>query len=119
LHVKAKVLNESVSVHMLTGCAIGQERFVVDTNADLRRAENAPDHFVRGSHTDDSLSEPSPGMGCHNPMVDPRNDTRLILQRSAGGLGYYEVATGVYGVHEKELLRLNCNTGKTLGIVRR
>jgi hypothetical protein len=41
------------------------------------------------------------------------------MDRSARGLADYETPPGRYGVRENELLRLRCNTGEVLGIVRR
>ncbi len=62
---------------------------------------------------------PKAGEGCRNPIVDPRNDTRLTLIRSADGLGDYEPVTLRYGVSEGELLRVDCASGRAVGIVER
>jgi hypothetical protein len=51
-------------------------------------------------------------------MIDPRDHTRLTLIRSAGGVGDYEAPPGRYGVQEGELLRLECATGRVIGIVK-
>jgi hypothetical protein len=51
-------------------------------------------------------------------MVDPRTGLRLVLERSESGHGDYAVPAGRYGVEPGHLLRLDCATGKTLGIVR-
>lgn len=78
----------------------------------LRPATGTPPRFVRA---DGATS----GIACDNPMVDPRDHTRLRLDRSAGGQGDYAVSTvGQYGVRAGERLRLDCATGRPLGIVR-
>jgi hypothetical protein len=59
------------------------------------------------------------GTGCLSPMVDPRSDERYLLVRSAEGLGDYRIPEGRYGAHQDDFLRLDCNTGEPLGLVRR
>jgi hypothetical protein len=59
------------------------------------------------------------GRGCLSPMLDPRDGTRLVLVRSLTSTGDYEVPGERYGVRGGELLRLECNTGQAVGIVRR
>lgn len=98
----------------LAGCASAGDSF---GNAE-RGATDLPDHFLVGTFTGPGTSEPAAGEGCRNPMVDPRGDTRLMLQRSSGGRGDYAVPGGRYGVAEGELLRLDCATGAPTGIVR-
>lgn len=83
-----------------------------------RTPAGVPDHFMVGTHTDAMMTEPAPGEGCRNPMVDPRDGTRLRLVRAAEGQGDYEVPPGRYGVGPRELLRLACSTGQAVGIVR-
>lgn len=58
---------------------------------------------------------------CKNPLIDPRDGTRIIMQSSFAkeGVGNYEVPAGKYGVKHGELLRINCATGEVLGIVKR
>jgi len=53
-------------------------------------------------------------------MVDPRNGDRLRLVRQPGGqqADYAVPVVGLYGVRGGELLRLNCTTGRPVGIVR-
>jgi hypothetical protein len=56
-------------------------------------------------------------------MVDPRNGTFLNLMRSKNGVGDYQVLgkenelDSSYGVDPRHLLRIDCATGKALGIV--
>lgn len=59
------------------------------------------------------------GSGCLSPMVDPVTGTRITLYRSESGLGDYQAPSGSYGLRDDQLLRLECNTGKVLGVVRR
>lgn len=60
-----------------------------------------------------------PGEGCRNPLVDPRDGTRLELVRSSNGKGDYEPPAARYGVSSKQLLRIDCATGHPIGIVGR
>lgn len=57
-------------------------------------------------------------LSCKNPMVDGRNGTKIILVRSVDGKGDYKVPDEMYGVGQGELLRLDCSTGKAIGIVK-
>ena len=103
------------AVVLLSGCAtthFGPERAVRD-------AQNVPAQFLVGSPTGSSTTPPQAGDGCRNPMVDPRDGTRLTLVRSGEALGDYEVPAGQYGVGQRELLRVACDTGAPIGIVRR
>lgn len=54
---------------------------------------------------------------CLNPLVDPRDGTRITLVRSSGGLGDYAVASGKYGVGAGQLLRVDCSDGRPMGVV--
>jgi len=80
-------------------------------------------------------SRPTPAAGgaaCLTPLVDPGGGTKLSLVRSASpsnrsGYGpaeavvgdYAVTPEGRYGVGPRQLLRLDCGTGKPLGIVPR
>jgi|SRR5690606_34080680 len=83
---------------------------------DMRVASDAPINFVT---VDGIAGVPS---GCSNPLVDPRDQTRVRLVRSGsvGAVyqGDYDVTGGSYGVGPGELLRIDCSTGQVLGIVR-
>ena len=81
----------------------------------VREATNAPDRFLVVEA--EGLREPRPGEGCRNPLVDPRSKDRISLVRSSEGTGDYSVPPGSYGVNANELLRVNCATGRSLGIV--
>jgi hypothetical protein len=91
---------------------------------------NMPDHFMVVVSGIASVEEPKPGEGCKSPLADPRGKTvktLLTLKRSADGKGDYVVETmgdessGIdgkaYGLTSRQLLRIDCATGKALGIV--
>jgi hypothetical protein len=84
----------------------------------MKPAVDAPTHFLMRA-PDGTAVEPTPGGTCHNPMIDPRDGAALILVRSAGGHGDYQVPVARYGVRKGELLRLECGTGLVVGIVKR
>lgn len=86
-------------------------------NAMISPAIDTPTHFLvqgPGGKTE----EPAPG-ACRNPMIDPRDGTRITLERSSEGRGYYKVPNGRYGVRSGELLLIECGTGRVIGIVKR
>ena len=89
----------------------------------VAQAKNLPDHFMVTVTGIGQAEEPKPGEGCRNPMVDPRNGTPLVLMRSKSGVGDYQVQgrdyelDSSYGVDPRHLLRIDCATGKALGIV--
>ena len=58
------------------------------------------------------------GSGCVSPMKDPRHDDelRFIYSRFVGD---YEIPPGRYGSNVGEVLRIECNTGRVIGLVRR
>lgn len=59
------------------------------------------------------------GAGCLSPLADPVTAIHIILIRSESGLGDYLAPSGSYGIKDGMLLRLECNSGRVLGIVRR
>jgi len=59
------------------------------------------------------------GAGCLSPMVDPITGIQVVLMRSESGLGDYQPPSGSYGMRDDQLLRLECNTGQVIGVVRR
>jgi len=99
----------------VSACSFGK----ATTRLSNRGPSDTPDHFVVGMPKSSATSEPTPGEGCRNPMVEPRDGTRLQLIRSAEGQGDYEAPPGRYGVSERELLRLECDTGRVVGIIKR
>lgn len=78
----------------------------------VRQAENLPDKF-----------EPNQGVtlngnSCKSPMIDRRDGTELLMVSSMGGIGDYRVHSNKYGLNKGELLRIDCKTGKPIGIVK-
>jgi hypothetical protein len=98
----------------LAGCASGKSDMsgpIVGAPLDL------PDHFVVALSGISKYAEPKADEGCRNPMIDPRDRTELQLRRSAGGKGDYWVQSQKYGLTSSQLLRVDCATGKAIGIV--
>lgn len=56
---------------------------------------------------------------CKSPLVDPTDGIEITLVESVKGVGDYEVPSGKYGMKANELLRINCQTGEVLGIVKK
>lgn len=79
-------------------------------------ARDVPPLFERGTGTPGARAAAGT---CWNPMVDPRDGGVLRLVRSANGAGDYEPPAGRYGVGSDQLLRIDCASGKTIGIVPR
>ncbi|MCB1009562.1 MAG: hypothetical protein KDB94_11800 [Acidobacteria bacterium] len=101
---------------LLLATACASDGAVVERSAETLPARDVPALFERGTGV--------PGVraaagSCWNPMVDPRDGTTLRLVRSANGAGDYEPPAGRYGVGSDQLLRLDCASGKTIGIVAR
>lgn len=82
------------------------------SNRIIRQAENTPSQFLPPKGV--SLDQNS----CKSPMIDSEDGTEIIMVTSTRGEGNYRVPQGKYGVQKGELLRLNCSTGKVLGIVK-
>ncbi|MEZ4413735.1 MAG: hypothetical protein R2910_12175 [Gemmatimonadales bacterium] len=59
------------------------------------------------------------GDGCLTPMRDPVTGVEIVLVRSESGLGDYDAPSGAYGMRDDQLIRLECNTGRVIGVVRR
>ncbi len=68
-----------------------------------------------GSATGSMSVAPPP---CRNLLVDPRDGTQLRLVRSRGSdRGDYRAPGGRYGLKAGELLRVDCRTDRTIGLV--
>lgn len=86
----------------------------------VRPATDTPAHFVVTSPETDVTSMPADDNSqCLSPLVDPRDGTHLVLVRSSGTQGDYEVLPGRYGTGEGELLRIDCTAMTAIGIARR
>ncbi|MGZ5429475.1 MAG: hypothetical protein ACXWEX_04735 [Thermoanaerobaculia bacterium] len=109
-----------VALVALAGCASSRSSMAGPVVAE---AKNLPDHFMVAVTGLAQKEEPKAGEGCRNPMVDPRNGTALNLMRSKNGTGDYQVLgqqyelDSTYGVDSRHLLRIDCATGKALGVV--
>ena len=84
------------------------------TSADPSAISDTPDHFLVLDTATGQSSEPS-GPACRNPLVDPRDGTRLTLVRSVSGFGDYQPDQPRYGLSGDQLLRINCGNGRPVG----
>ena len=85
----------------------------------VRPATDAPPRFEpRDASLRLTSGDTLAGPGCLSPMIDPRDRTevRFVFSKTYGD---YEMPAGRYGAGAGELLRLDCNTGRVIGIVRR
>ena len=88
----------------------------------VAEAKDLPDHFLVSVTGLAQAEEPKAG-DCRNPLIDARNSTVLNLMRSRDGIGDYQVLDAEYavvpryGVDSRHYLRVDCATGKALGIV--
>jgi hypothetical protein len=81
---------------------------------------SAPSRFVPLDPTKLIVpADTTAGDGCLSPLKDPATDVQLILIRSESGLGDYLAPSGSYGIPDGKLLRIDCNTGSVVGLVRR
>ena len=85
-------------------------------SARLQPATDVPVQF-QVSDADGSLRAPRAGEGCRNPLIDPRSQLRLVLQQSRDGWGDYQLPAGAYEARAGQWLRVDCATGKPLGLV--
>jgi len=107
----------ALGIAAVAGCAsTGTSQM---TESPVRAALDVPDYFVVGESEGTATTMPAPGTGCRSPMVDPRDGTRLTLVRSIEGVGDYEVAHWLYGVEPGEVLRIDCATGRAIGVFKR
>lgn len=95
------------------GCA---SRTILASDHWAQPAENVPEHFMVGKYNGFEMTEPIVDDGCRSPMIDPRDSTKVSLFRSFNGRGDYEVPEGKYGVKKGQILRLDCASGKVVGI---
>ena len=101
-----------LTISVLSGCASGP-----GPSAAVSPAQDLPDRF-QVLDADGQARAARAGEGCRNPLIDPRNQTRLQLQQSAEGKGDYEVPAGTYGAVAGQWLRVECATGMPLGWVK-
>ena len=65
----------AAAVLVLAGCASGSA--APHAGGAVAEAKDLPDHFMVVASGFAKRSEPKPGEGCRNPMVDPRDGTTL------------------------------------------
>ena len=83
----------------------------------VRPASDAPARFEpRDTSLRVAPGDTLAGPGCLSPMVDPRDsiEVRFVFSTSYGD---YDVPAGRYGARPGERLRLDCNTGRVIGLV--
>ncbi len=108
----------AVSLTLICGCGTNGSSGFPSTaplraGTDLPAQFEPPEGFGRLSPTD-TIS----GGACLTPMRDPRDNSSIKMVRADNGQADYKVPDGHYGVGEHQLLRLDCNTGRPLGIVK-
>jgi len=101
---------------LLSGCSGGT---VFPADGEAEPARGVPEQFLTGSPSGRARLDVRPGGACQSLMVDPRDGARLTLVRSAYDRGDYDVPSGRYGVDADKLLRLECGTGRPVGVVPR
>lgn len=79
----------------------------------LRKATDTPAYFESPA-----VSVPGERI-CKSPLTDPRDGTKISFLRASWPMADFEVPSGKYGVKSTELLRVNCETGEAVGVVKR
>jgi hypothetical protein len=82
--------------------------------ADPSRLTGTPEHFLVLDPSTGATLEPT-GPACRNPLVDPRDGTRLVLVRSQSGFGDYQPERPAYGLPAHQLIRVDCSNGRPVG----
>ncbi len=108
--MKTKILT-TILACMLMSCAT---MTTPDSDNIIRQPIDAPSNFTLANGMDFEENT------CNSPMLDPEDGTELIMVRSWGnGIGDYEVPDGKYGLGKREFLRVNCETGELIGVVKK
>lgn len=114
--MRARVLAGILILAASGGCTTVKETLKesLKTTPDTieRPASDTPDQFLRQD------GQPNVSTACLNPLVDPRDKTRVQMVRSASGQADYRAPAGKYGLDGNELLRIDCTTGRAVGVVR-
>ena len=103
------------SAPMLAACATSD----FDPSRVVGQPEASPERFLVGLPNGSGTRETKGGEGCLSPMVDPRSSLRITMVRSSLDRGDYAVPEGAYGLERGQLLRLDCTTGRVIGVVAR
>jgi hypothetical protein len=80
-------------------------------------ASDTPESFQVLDAASGAMHPLNPDSACESPLVDPRDHTRLTLERARDGFGDYSVAAPKYGLSRYERLRVDCSTGAPVGRV--
>lgn len=94
------------------GCSTVQKTLTTTPSVIDRPATDIPGQFTlqNGALNGNAV--------CQSPLLDPRDQTVLQLVQPDRGEGNYQVPDGKYGVAAGELLRVDCTTGRALGILK-
>jgi hypothetical protein len=110
--MRGRVLVGVLMLVVSGGCSTWHKAIATTPDRIDRPATGAPGLFLRD---DGSVIT---GNACLTPLMDPRDKSLVQLVRTIPVHGDYRVAAGTYGVGANELLRIDCTTGRTIGIVR-
>ena len=110
--MRARVLVGVLILAASGGCSTMKGALETTPDRIDRPAKDTPDLFLR---EDD---RPNTGTPCLAVLIDPRDKTAVQLVRTIPGQGDYRVPAGKYGVTDTELIRIDCATGRPVGIVR-
>ena len=108
--VPVRVVAAALLLLPAASCATGPAR-IVAPGADL------PERFVVWSQEEGRARPGTDRDRCRSPLVDPRDGTRLLMVRSTVESADYRVPPGRYGVGPGQLLRVECGSGRPLGVV--
>ncbi|MEG9326762.1 hypothetical protein SAMN04488034_102460 [Salinimicrobium catena] len=95
---------------LLVGCGTTSNSF--NSQEVMRDATDIPAYF------ENPAAVPGEKV-CKSPLIDPRDGTKISFLRASWPMADYEVPKGKYGVGSSELLRVNCESGEVVGIVKR
>lgn len=110
--MRARVLVGVLILAASGGCSTMKEALKTTPDRIDRPATDVPDMFVRED------GRPNSGTTCLSTLVDPRDKSTVQLVRTIPVQGDYRVAASRYGTSGTELLRVDCATGRPVGIVR-
>ncbi|MBK8502664.1 MAG: hypothetical protein IPL46_10835 [Saprospiraceae bacterium] len=111
-----RILFAGIVFSILAACS---QRIILASDHWAVKAKEVPDHFMVGRTNGFSMTAPEADGDCRSPMIDPRDSTKITLFRSFEGRGDYEVPKDMYGVEKGHILRLDCVTGRVIGIFKK
>ncbi len=111
--MRARVLAGVLIIAASGGCSTMKNTLKTIPETIERPATGTPGTFVRED------GSPNLTTDCLTPLLDQQDKSVIQLVRALrNGLADYRVPAGKYGVGENELLRVDCTTGRTIGIAR-